>query len=195
MLPKEQRIQTKQQLEEWLEYELPKYGRGGLQSVYPLGERAILRKHQALLRKREYHTNAGHKLRALYFRIRLSQYQSRYALHIPCNVCAKGLRIMHLGPILINGNAAVGENCCLHINTGIVAGGTNDEAPVLGNNVVVGIGAVILGGVHIADYTAIGANAVVNKDVCEENIAVAGIPARKVSNNGSKEWNKRAKTI
>ena len=76
----------------------------------------------------------------------------------------------------------------LHVNTAIVAGGTNHEAPVLGRNVVVGIGAVVLGGVKVADYTAIGANAVVNKDVLEENTCIAGVPAKKISDNGSKSW-------
>lgn len=98
---------------------------------------------------------------------------------------------MHLGPILINYKAIVGEDCCLHFNTALVAGGTSDDASVLGKGVVVGAGAVVLGGVRVADYTAIDANAVVNKDVLEENVAVAGVPARKISNNGSKTWNQQ----
>ena len=114
-------------------------------------------------------------------------------LHIPLNVFGRGLKVMHLGPILVNSRCHVGEDCSLHINTSLVAGGTNDDVPVLGNHVVVGVGAVIVGGVHIADYTAIGANAVVNKDVQEENTCVAGVPARKISNNGSREWNKKNK--
>ena len=96
---------------------------------------------------------------------------------------------MHIGPILVNGNSKIGENCVLHINTGLVAGGRTDEAPTLGNNVIVGIGAVLLGGIKIADNVAIGANSVVNKDVLEEGIAVAGVPAKKISNNGSQTWN------
>lgn len=97
---------------------------------------------------------------------------------------------MHLGPILVNGNVKVGKNCSLHINTSIVADGLDSSTPIIGDDVVIGVGAVVLGGVSIANYTAIGANAVVNKDVIEENIAVAGVPAKKISNNGSKEWNK-----
>ena len=59
---------------------------------------------------------------------------------------------------------------------------------------IVGFGAVILGNTHIADSVAIGANAVVNKDVTEEDIAVAGVPARKVSDRGRSAWaNRNAK--
>ena len=89
----------------------------------------------------------------------------------------KRLRIIHLGSILINNKVRLGNDCKLHINTAFVAKGTSNEAPTLGNGVVVGVGAVVLGGIHIADHVAIGANSVVNKDVLESNITVAGIPA------------------
>ena len=97
---------------------------------------------------------------------------------------------MHVGPILVNDKAAVGECCSLHIGTGIVAGGVNDLAPVIGNHVVIGVGAKIVGNVHLADGIAVGANAVVTKDFFEPDIAIAGVPAKKISNNGSKCWNK-----
>ena len=96
---------------------------------------------------------------------------------------------MHVGPILINGRVSIGQNCVLHINTALVAGGTNDEVPHLGDGIVVGVGAVILGGVNIADNIAVGANAVVNKSFDESDIAIAGVPAHKVSNNGRTKWN------
>ena len=190
MLPREQRIYTKQQLKQWLDYELRWYS-GGLKAALLITERSILRRHQILLRKAEYHQNSGHKIRALFYLLRLLRLQSRHSLNIPRNVCAKGLKIMHLGPILINGKAVVGEDCSFHINTALVAGGNNDDAPVLGKGVVIGIGAVVLGGVRVADYTAIGANAVVNRDVTETNVAVAGVPARKISDNGALSWSEK----
>lgn len=42
----------------------------------------------------------------------------------------------------------------------------------------------------VADNVAIGANAVVCTDIVEENIAVAGVPAKKISSHGRLEWNK-----
>ena len=73
-------------------------------------------------------------------------------------------------------------------NTAIVSSGNKE--PVIGDNVWLGYGACILGGVSISDYVAIGANALVNKSVEEENIVVAGVPAKKISENGTKEWKK-----
>ena len=95
---------------------------------------------------------------------------------------------MHVGPVLLNTNTVLGKDCGIPMNVGIVGGGNNGYAPVLGDNIVVGYGAVVLGNTHVANGVAIGANAVVNKDVIEENIAVAGVPARKISNNGRNTW-------
>lgn len=192
MLPEQERILTKAQLKDWLAYELPRYGVIGMQRLFPISENAILRKHQLLLRRTEFFSNSGRVVRSKICKVHLQWMQNKYALHIPLNCCGRGLKIMHLGPILINRKSVVGKNCSLHINTALVANGLNDDAPVLGEGVVVGIGAVIVGGVTIADNVAIGANAVVNKDISEEDIAIAGVPARKVSNNGRSKWNRKA---
>lgn len=95
-----------------------------------------------------------------------------------------------MGSILINDRASIGKDASLHINTAIVAGGTDHNAPQIGNGVVVGVGAVILGDITVADRTAIGANAVVNKSVAEEDVTVAGVPARIIGHGGSSAWNR-----
>lgn len=190
MLRPEERIRTRAQLKEWLQAELKPY-RLRWHSFTSIYEADVLRRHVILLRKAEYHLNAGHRLAAVWYKLRLNRLQTRHSLHIPLNVCGKGFRLMHLGPVLINGKAALGPNCTLHINTSIVAGGTDDGVPTLGSGVVVGVGAVILGGVHIADNVAIGANAVVNRDVTEDNVTVAGVPARKISDHGRLDWNRQ----
>lgn len=188
MLAEDKRIKTKEQLKDWLDYEMAGYGGAKLSDVLMLTEGAILRRHQQFLRKGEYHANTGHRLRSIYYRFRVKRIQNRYCLHIARNCCGRGLRILHLGPILMNGHITVGENCSIHINTSIVAGGSNNGVPTVGDNVSIGVGAVILGDVYVADGIAIGANAVVNKSFTEPNIAIAGVPARKISDNGSNTW-------
>ena len=59
-------------------------------------------------------------------------------------------------------------------------------APIIGNNVHLCSGCKVIGAIHIADNCVVGANAVVTSDVFEEGITVAGVPAKKVSNNSSK---------
>ena len=52
----------------------------------------------------------------------------------------------------------------------------------------IGAGAKILGGITIANDVAIGANAVVVKDILEEATSHAGVPSKKVSNNSSRAY-------
>ena len=189
-------IKTKKEFCEWFNYEKSKYGKcrfWKMKSLFRYAEVPLLIKHNYLLRKTEYHLNSGHRLMAKIYNFRLKSFQNLYGMHIPVNRCGKGLRIMHLGPIIINGKTRVGNDCVFHVNSGAVAGGTNGGCPTIGNHVIVGIGAIVLGDVTVADDVAIGANAVVNKDVPEPGIAVAGVPAKKISNNGSSQWNKEGK--
>ena len=65
MLSEGKRIKTKAQLKEYLDVELEPYqlhGRQYIAYIFQISERAILRRHTILLRKTEYHLNAGHKL-------------------------------------------------------------------------------------------------------------------------------------
>ena len=190
MLPKEKKVQTKRDLREYLSAELQYYKVNPVIYLLQCNEAAVLRKHQILLRKTEYYLNSGKRIIGNYYKFQLLRFQNKYCLHIPINCCGKGLRIMHVGPILMNSRVTIGENCKIHFNTAFVAGGTNHDSPTLGNSVVVGVGATVLGGVTIADNVAIGAGAVVNKDVLEKSIAVAGVPAKKISDNGSANWGK-----
>jgi serine O-acetyltransferase len=187
MLAENKRINTRKDLKEWLKYENENYGTRWFRRILTISEIDILRRHQTLLRKTEYYTNTGHKIISTYYKVRLLRIQNKYMLHIPLNTCGKGLRLMHVGPV---GRVTVGRDCVFHINTALVAGGTNDGVPYLGDGVILGIGAVIVGNVHIASNVAIGANAVVNKDFLEPEITIAGVPAQKISNIGSSYWNR-----
>lgn len=182
MLNDNERITSKKVMKEWLEEELSRYGTnnsmGRIRSFLEIGETGVLSKYHILLRKSEYHTNTHHKIRSFLYRFRLSKLQNKYAIHIPLNCAKKGLRLMHVGPILWNANVSVGENCTFHMNTSLVAG--DSGYPVLQSRVWMGVGATVVGGVQIAENVMIGANAVVSKSVSETNISVAGVPAHKV---------------
>ena len=82
--------------------------------------------------------------------------------------------------LLITNGVVIGDNCT--VNTGVcIVNRANDGAegvPTLGSHVRVGVGAKILGGVHVGDRTLVGANAVVLDDVPPHHLAV-GVPAVK----------------
>lgn len=185
-------IKSKTILKEVLRYEQKMYGFRRIDAFIKYhivaSETAVIWHWQRRLRFTEYYYNTNHKFFYIISQIQLNKLSNKYGIHIPINVADKGLKIMHLGPILCNSKAKINENVSIHINTAFVARGTSDECPVIGNNCVIGVGATILGGVVIADGIAVGAHALVNKSFNEPNIAIAGVPAKKISNNGRNYW-------
>lgn len=97
----------------------------------------------------------------------------------------KGFFIDHGMGVVIGETAEIGENCLLY--HGVTLGGVSLEKkkrhPTLGNNVVVGAGAKVLGAITLGDNVQVGANAVVLKDV-PPNSVVVGIPGRVVIQDG-----------
>jgi serine O-acetyltransferase len=89
--------------------------------------------------------------------------------------------------IVIGETTIIGDNVTLY--QGVTLGGTGKEKgkrhPTLGNNIVVGAGAKVLGNIVIGDEVRIGAGSVVVHDV-EEGSTVVGIPGRVVVSKGRK---------
>jgi serine O-acetyltransferase len=88
----------------------------------------------------------------------------------------KGLRIHHFGGIIIHSETVIGEGCTLYHGVTLGDRGGWGGAPRIGNQVMIGAGAKILGAVTIGDYCRIGANAVVTTSVPPRCLAV-GVPA------------------
>jgi serine O-acetyltransferase len=88
--------------------------------------------------------------------------------------------------IVIGETAEIGDDCTLY--HGVTLGGTSWNAgkrhPTLGNNVVIGAGAQVLGPIYIGDGGKVGSNSVVVKDLPANSTAV-GIPARVVNDKSS----------
>ncbi len=95
--------------------------------------------------------------------------------------------IDHGRGVVIGETSIIGDNVLLY--QGVTLGGTGKETgkrhPTIGNNVVVGTGAKILGNIIIGDNSYIGANAVVIKNV-PSNSTVVGIPGRITKQEGQK---------
>jgi serine O-acetyltransferase len=77
--------------------------------------------------------------------------------------------------IFISRYAQIGEGCWIYQN--VTIGEVNKKAPIIGNNCLIGAGAVIVGGVKIGDNVKIGAGAVVSTDV-PDGCTVVSQPAR-----------------
>tara|TARA_B110001469_G_scaffold117373_1_gene123292 strand:- start:10259 stop:10708 length:450 start_codon:yes stop_codon:yes gene_type:complete len=99
-----------------------------------------------------------------------------------------GLYIPHTGGIVINPSAKIGARCYLahNVTIGKVHSGEKQGVPVIGDDVFIGVGVVLLGAIKIGDNVAIGANSVVVSDI-PSNCFAAGSPAKVISDKGAKE--------
>lgn len=149
-------------------------------------------KFERYLRKVEYYQNCKNsifwKLYSVFLNIRLNSISMRLGFEIEPNVFGPGLSIGHRGTLIVNPAAKVGKNCRIHSCVYIATkAGYADRAPKIGDNVYIGPGAKIFGDIEIADGIAIGANSVVNKSFRDPNITIGGVPAKKISDKGSKD--------
>ena len=138
---------------------------------------------------------AAHKLyeNKHYFAARAISQAARYVTGIeihPGAKIGKGLMIDHGMGVVIGETAEIGDNCTLY--QGVTLGGTGKDVgkrhPTLGNNVMVGAGAKVLGPFKIGDNTKIAANAVVLEEI-PDNCTVVGMPAKIVRREGKKVEN------
>ncbi|MFH1645382.1 MAG: serine O-acetyltransferase [Candidatus Omnitrophota bacterium] len=105
----------------------------------------------------------------------------------PGAIIGKGFFIDHGMGVVIGETTIIGDNVTLF--QGVTLGGTGKEKgkrhPTIGNDVVVGTGAKVLGNIIIGGNVNIGANAVVIKDV-PDNSTVVGVPGRIVKKEGKR---------
>ena len=128
-----------------------------------------------------------------FFSARLVSQLARFFTGIeihPGATIGKGLFIDHGTGVVIGETTEIGDNCTLY--QGVTLGGTGKDVgkrhPTLGNNVMVGAGAKVLGPFKIGDNSKIASNAVVLDEIPPDSTAV-GIPARVVRRKGVKTDN------
>ncbi len=105
----------------------------------------------------------------------------------PGATIGKGLFIDHGMGVVIGETAEIGDNCLIY--QGVTLGGTGKDKgkrhPTLGNNVMVGSGAKVLGPFKVGDNVKIAANAVVLEEIPPNSTAV-GVPARIIKRDSTK---------
>ncbi|MBP7216383.1 MAG: serine O-acetyltransferase [Candidatus Omnitrophica bacterium] len=126
----------------------------------------------------------------LYFFARALSEWARFITGIeihPGATIGKRFFIDHGTGVVIGETAVIGDDVLLY--QGVTLGGTGLEKgkrhPTIGNNVVIGTGAKVLGNITVGDNSYIGANAVVIKDV-PPNSTVVGVPGRITKQDGRK---------
>lgn len=139
-----------------------------------------------------FHAVAWHRLSHFLWAIKLkalarfTSYLARVWTGIeihPAATIGERLFIDHGMGVVIGATAEIGDDVTLY--HGVTLGGRGNDGtgkrhPTLKNNVMVGSGAQVLGAITLGEYSRVGANSVVTKDVPDSCTAV-GIPARIVS--------------
>ena len=136
-------------------------------------------------RKAHWFYQHGHKFIARWISQR-ARHKTGIEIH-PGATIGKGLFIDHGMGVVIGETTEIGDNCTLYQN--VTLGGTGKEHgkrhPTLGNNVMVGSGAKVLGPFKVGDTARVAAGAVVLDEV-PPNATAVGVPARVVRINGVK---------
>ncbi len=130
---------------------------------------------------------SGHSVASKLANIIYTHYRYKFGIDLSREaIVGPGLYIGHFSGIVVTPGAIIGRNCNLsqNVTIGVPAVKSKNMYPVIGDNVYIGAGAVILGAVKIGNNAAIGANSVVTHDV-PEGARVAGAPARVINNRGT----------
>jgi len=125
----------------------------------------------------------------------ISRFFTGIEIH-PGAIIGKGFFIDHGSAIVIGETAVIGENCVIYHN--VTIGGTGKHKgkrhPTIGNNVLIGTGATLLGPITVGDNVNIGAETVVIMHDIPSNCTVVGAPGKIVKMNSLKVDIKLEKT-
>ena len=142
------------------------------------GKRGILflpqYKFVYIKRKCEYWRKKN-KLFFIFWRIIYQKYKIKYLIDIPAKaVIGRGFKIEHIGGIVINPEAILGENVTILNNVliGMEKRGKRAGNPQIGNRVYIAAGVVIVGKIKIGNNVLIAANSFINFDVPDNSIVI-----------------------
>ena len=88
--------------------------------------------------------------------------------------------------IFISHTAQIGKNCTILQN--VTIGSSKGKAPVIGDNCIIGAGAVIIGGITIGNNCCIGANCTLAKDVPDNTTVVSATPRYITKDNTERDF-------
>lgn len=151
---------------------------------------------EVLLLYQGLHALISHRIAHLFYKAHLffiARLISQFSRHFtgieihPGAQIGRRFFIDHGMGVIIGETAIIGDDVLLY--QGVTLGGTGIQKgkrhPTIGNNVVIGAGAKVLGNITVGDNSYIGANAVVIKDV-PHNSTVVGVPGRITKQDGKK---------
>lgn len=135
-------------------------------------------KYMSSFRKAQHYRERGNRFARLLHELRVKYLMRKTLIQIPTKTTVgRGLYIGHMGSVIVNENAVIGNN--VNLATGVTIGQTNRGAkrgcPTIGDRVWIGTNAVVVGGITIGDNVLIAPNSYVTDDIPANSI-FAGNP-------------------
>jgi serine O-acetyltransferase len=126
----------------------------------------------------------------IFYYLRLRHYTFKYGIDIGIGTrIGNGFYIGHFGGIIVSSAVVIGKN--VNISQGVTIGvanrGNRQGGAIIGDNVYIAPGVKIVGKVIIGNNVAIGAGAIVTKDI-PDNSVVVGNPGRVISDKGAEDY-------
>lgn len=174
-------IRSRAELRAWMKQDLEQYRKNG---SFPgsrwhwwHGLQFPVIGWQRTLRRTEYVTNTwtGTIWRpyVLLWKAHFLRSSIRLNLEIPLHVFGPGLTVAHYANIVVNPDARAGANCRIH--PGALIGESKDKCPVIGDDVYIGNGAIVVGGVRVGNRVKIGPHALVRESLEDGEIVVGNL--------------------
>lgn len=160
-------------------------------------DKRILRKDNGF-RYLYYWRRLHHKLNPLsflYYKICLRREAIKYGLEIPLSVeLGPGALMIHPSQITINSKSVIGANFTVlkGATVGNIKDGPRSGSPIIGNNVYIGLNAVVVGGIRIGNDVLVAPNSYVNFDVPDHSIVIGNPGVIHKKQNATKEYIVRA---
>lgn len=126
----------------------------------------------------------------MYYKKRMRRLSFKIGYSIPLETeIGDGLYLGHNAPIIINGQAKIGKNVNIaqYVTIGADMRGKRKGAPIIGNDVWIGAGSVIVGNITIGNDVVISPNSFVNFDVKDHCVVVPSTQSRMVSKEKATE--------
>ena len=131
-------------------------------------------KFLVLMRRLQYYSNSGRLYRGVFVfnAVRYKRLSVKLGFSIGYRVFGYGLVIPHYGTIVVGDSNRIGNYCVLHTSTCI-----SDNQKIIGDGLYVATGVKMTSRVTLGNNISIGANSLVNKSVCGDNLLLVGSPA------------------